>query len=206
MRYRIAIEIESENTMTGSDKEALIGKVAEEVNEFIEKEYPDMPAAISVSEEFTTVQDWETRFKRAYEEFQAEKTQICHDYEVKLEQMKHAHCKEIEAFAARCSDKESEISGLKRQVNVLKHKAESLLEENGRLGYMLNDQIKTTVMYAEQALANDEIPSCGYVKLTNATCYQDFIGILINNGYTVQIEPLNNGKNLGITILESEGE
>lgn len=154
----------------------------------------------------TPTTDWETRFKKAYEEFSAEKKQICHDYEAKIEQMKQIHCKEIEAFAAKCSDKESEISGLKRQVNILKHKTESLLEENGRLGYTLNDQINTTAMYAEQALANDEIPLCGQVELTNATCYQDFIGILINNGYTVQIEPLNNGKNLGITILESEGE
>lgn len=150
--------------------------------------------------------DWETRFKNAYEEFQVEKKQICHDYEVKIEQLKQMHCKEIEAFAARCSKKELELSGLKRRVNVLTHDKENLLAENGRLGYMLNDQIKTSVMYAEQALANDEVCDCGYVELTNHTCYQDFIGILINNGYTVQIEPLNNGKNLGITILESEEE
>lgn len=154
----------------------------------------------------TPTTDWETRFKKAYEEFQAEKKQICHDYEVKIEQLKQTHYKEIEAFAARCSDKESENSGLKRKVRILKGDKENLLAENDRLCYTLNDQIKTTVIHAEQALANDEIPTCGYVELTKHTCYQDFIGILINNGYTVQIEPLNNGKNLGITILESEGE
>lgn len=154
----------------------------------------------------TPTTDWETRFEKAHEEFQAEKKQICHDYEVRIEQMKQMHCKEIEAFATRCSKKELEISGLKRRVNVLTHEKENLLEENGRLGYVFNDVMATAAVFAEQALQNGEVPPCGYVELTNHTCYQDFIGILINNGYAVQIEPLNNGKNLGITILESEGE
>lgn len=150
--------------------------------------------------------DWETRFKQAYEEFQAEKKQICHDYEAKIAEMKHTHVKEIETMAAHSADKESEISGLKRRINVLTHDKENLLMENGHLGYDLNNALETLAMCTEQELANDEIPECGYVELTKHTCYQDFIGILINNGYKVQVEPLNNGTKLGITIIESEDE
>lgn len=41
--------------------------------------------------------DWESRFKVAYEEFQAEKKRICHDYEAKIAEMKAIHAKEIES-------------------------------------------------------------------------------------------------------------
>lgn len=40
----------------------------------------------------------------------------------------------------------------------------------------------------------------GEVILQNSSCYQDFIGILINNGYTVEIEPINQNTKLKITI------
>ncbi|MBE6071073.1 MAG: hypothetical protein E7208_03830 [Clostridium butyricum] len=40
----------------------------------------------------------------------------------------------------------------------------------------------------------------GKVTLTNSSCYQDFIGILLNNGYVVEIEPINQNTKLEITI------
>ena len=40
----------------------------------------------------------------------------------------------------------------------------------------------------------------GTVRLTNGLCYQDFIGILINNGYSVEVTPIEDGKYLEINI------
>lgn len=136
--------------------------------------------------------DWETRFKQAYEEFNAEKEHICTEHHKQIGEMKQLHYKEIEAFAVRCAEKESQILGLKRRVRILE-------QQNCHLTDVANSMV-------EQVIAEDTPPECGYVELTNHTCYQDFIGILINNGYAVKIEPLNYGNNLGITILESEGK
>ena len=49
--------------------------------------------------------------------------------------------------------------------------------------------------------ANEEV---GSVILSNHTCYQDFAGILINNGYGVMVEPINSGTKLRITIISGE--
>lgn len=47
----------------------------------------------------------------------------------------------------------------------------------------------------------------GDVTISNAGCFQDLIGVLINNGYSVTIVPICNGKKLAIEILEeSEDE
>lgn len=40
----------------------------------------------------------------------------------------------------------------------------------------------------------------GEVILQNSSCYQDFIGILLANGYAVEIEPINQQTKLAITI------
>ena len=144
--------------------------------------------------------DWERRFKQAYEEFNAEKEHICAYHEAKIAEMKQAHCKEIEAFAARCAEKEDVISGLKRRVRILE-------QENSHLNYIINDIQATNEMYAAQALAADEIPEYGYIEIEGcrtSAAYQDLVGILINNGYAVTVEPIQNGKKLGITIMESE--
>lgn len=48
--------------------------------------------------------DWETRFKKAYEEFQAEKKQIYCDYENKIAEMKAVHAREINATVSHCTE------------------------------------------------------------------------------------------------------
>lgn len=42
----------------------------------------------------------------------------------------------------------------------------------------------------------------GTVVLKNSSCYQDFIRILLANDYGVEIEPVNEQKELSITIKE----
>lgn len=147
---------------------------------------------------------WETRFRNACEEFQAEKAHICADYEAKIDEMKKVHAKEIAKMIERCTDKESQITELARRNNDLTMKNHCLRDENANLNYVLNDIRMANKMCVECLLEDDEPISGGYVELTNHTCYQDFIGILINNGYSVGITPLNDGRNLGITINERE--
>ena len=87
-------------------------------------------------------------------------------------------------------------------------KAHICADYEARIDEMKNVHAKeieaTIACYAEYLLEDDEPIRGGYVELTNVTCYQDFVGILINNGYSVGITPLNDGRNLGITINESE--
>jgi len=53
-------------------------------------------------------------------------------------------------------------------------------------------------------IERDVAAECGCVILSNTGCYQDFIGILINNGYAVEVIPIQNGRSLKIIISESE--
>lgn len=132
--------------------------------------------------------DWETRFKQAYEEFQAEKKQICHDYEAKI------------------SDMDSKILELKRHVDMLKSDKKKLLTDYKNLERLLNDTLSDAAMYLEQVLANDK-PIEGGCVVIDGSCigssYQEFVGILIVNGYAVKVIPIGNGK---LKIIIEEGE
>lgn len=90
---------------------------------------------------------------------------------------------------------------------VLEEEVTKLKRENEELKCMLKD------MQESLDIANDEmvnqmhrICGCFEIKGTRMTAaYQDIAGILINNGYTVELTPLYNNTKMRIVIKESEG-
>jgi hypothetical protein len=90
------------------------------------------------------------------------------------------------------------IRHLENENRKLKQGVDNLRMESGHFQTVLGDMM--------EQIYSDAAAECGCVVLTNHTCYQDFVGILINNGYSVCIEPIEHGAKLRISILESESE
>ena len=84
---------------------------------------------------------------------------------------------------------------LEAEVAKLKEENRHLKDERDELKYMLND------MHSVVDAANDEIEG---TRITSA--YQDLVGILLANGYTVEVTPLHNNTRLQVVIKESEDE
>lgn len=90
------------------------------------------------------------------------------------------------------------------QKNKLETENNALKAENKELNYMLeglqeavNDAIEESV---DQTICGEfEIDG---VRTTAA--YQDMVGILISNGYTVELTPLHNNTRMRIVVKESE--
>lgn len=90
---------------------------------------------------------------------------------------------------------------------VLEEEVTKLKHENEELKCMLKD------MQESLDIANGEIVDqmyriCGCFEIEDArmtAAYQDIAGILINNGYTVELTPLHNNTKIRIVIKESEG-
>lgn len=100
-------------------------------------------------------------------------------------------------------NKDAVISQLKRekieleaQVNELKCMVHEFQETNRLMDKQISDMCKLI----EQNTARE----CGCVTICNHTCYQDFIGILIDNGYIVEVEPSCDRQSLKITIKEGQ--
>lgn len=76
--------------------------------------------------------------------------------------------------------------------------------------YILHDIQATNCLMREQVqdmhelIEQDIARECGCVVLSNTSNYQDFVGILLNNGYVAETEPIHKGQLLRITIKESE--
>ena len=93
-------------------------------------------------------------------------------------------------------DKDAVISRLKKE----KADLESQVNE---LKYIVHDAQATNHLMRE-LIEQDAARECGCVTIANSTCYQDFVGILINNGYAVEVEQIAKGQLLKITIKEGE--
>jgi len=97
---------------------------------------------------------------------------------------------------------------MEKQIDRLKSENHCLRSENEELKHMLND------MQESLNVANDEavgqmLRICGCFEIEGAritAAYQDLIGILINNGYTVEVTPLHNNTKMKIIVKESEDE
>ena len=71
---------------------------------------------------------------------------------------------------------------------------------------MLND-LQESLDIANDEAVNQMLRVCGCVEVEGAritAAYQDLVGILISNGYTVEITPLYNNTKMRIVIKESE--
>lgn len=97
---------------------------------------------------------------------------------------------------------------LEAEVAKLKEENRHLKDERDELKYMLND------MYSVVDAANDDFFSemsrlCGCIEIEGTritAAYQDLVGILLANGYTVEVTPLHNNTRLQVVIKESEDE
>lgn len=81
---------------------------------------------------------------------------------------------------------------LEAEVAKLKEENRHLKDERDELKYMLND-----------------MHSCGCIEIEGTritAAYQDLVGILLANGYTVEVTPLHNNTRLQVVIKESEDE
>lgn len=101
---------------------------------------------------------------------------------------------------------------LKSEVAKLKEENRHLNDENKELKYMLNDMLND--MHSVVDAANDDFFNemsrlCGCIEIEGTritAAYQDLVGILLANGYTVEVTPLHNNTRLQVVIKESEDE
>lgn len=101
---------------------------------------------------------------------------------------------------------------LESEVAKLKEENRHLKDENKELKYMLNDMLND--MHSVVDAANDDFFNemsrlCGCIEIEGTritAAYQDLVGILLANGYTVEVTPLHNNTRLQIVIKESEDE
>lgn len=101
---------------------------------------------------------------------------------------------------------------LEAEVAKLKEENRHLKDERDELKYMLNDMLND--MHSVVDAANDDFFSemsrlCGCIEIEGTritSAYQDLVGILLANGYTVEVTPLHNNTRLQVVIKESEDE
>lgn len=94
----------------------------------------------------------------------------------------------------------------REKIKTLTDKNVCLQKENEDLKYMLND-LQESLDIANDEAVNQMLRVCGCVEVEGAritAAYQDLVGILISNGYTVEITPLYNNTKMRIVIKESE--
>lgn len=101
---------------------------------------------------------------------------------------------------------------LEAEVAKLKEENRHLKDERDELKYMLNDMLND--MHSVVDAANDDFFNemsrlCGCIEIEGTritAAYQDLVGILLANGYTVEVTPLHNNTRLQVVIKESEDE
>ena len=94
---------------------------------------------------------------------------------------------------------------------VLEAEVAKLKEENRHLK---DERDELNDMYSVVDAANDDFFSemsrlCGCIEIEGTritAAYQDLVGILLANGYTVEVTPLHNNTRLQVVIKESEDE
>ena len=97
---------------------------------------------------------------------------------------------------------------LEAEVAKLKEENRHLKDERDELKYMLND-MHSVVDAANDDFFNEMSRLCGCIEIEGTritAAYQDLVGILLANGYTVEVTPLHNNTKLQVVIKESEDE
>lgn len=97
---------------------------------------------------------------------------------------------------------------LEAEVAKLKEENRHLKDERDELKYMLND-MHSVVDAANDDFFNEMSRLCGCIEIEGTritAAYQDLVGILLANGYTVEATPLHNNTRLQVVIKESEDE
>lgn len=95
---------------------------------------------------------------------------------------------------------------LKMEIGRLTAEIHQLMDKNEELSYMLND-LQDSLDIANGEDVREMLRTCGEITIEGAHAtaqYQDIVGILLRNGYEVELAPVRNGTKLKITIKESE--
>lgn len=96
---------------------------------------------------------------------------------------------------------------LEVEVAKLKEENRHLKDERDELKYMLN--VHSVVDAANDDFFSEMSRLCGCIEIEGTritSAYQDLVGILLANGYTVEVTPLHNNTRLQVVIKESEDE
>lgn len=97
---------------------------------------------------------------------------------------------------------------MKERLDRLTEENHCLRCQNEELKYQLND-LQEAVNIANDEYVRDASRVCGCIVIDwvhNSAHYQDISAILLQNGYEVELTPVQNGTKLKITIKESEVE
>lgn len=100
----------------------------------------------------------------------------------------------------------SKKENLKMEIGRLTAEIHQLMDKNEELSYMLND-LQDSLDIANGEDVREMLRTCGEIIIEGAHAtaqYQDIVGILLRNGYEVELAPVRNGTKLKITIKESE--
>ena len=95
---------------------------------------------------------------------------------------------------------------LKMEIGRLTAEIHQLRCENEELSYMLKN-LQENVEIANGEDVREMLRTCGEITIegVHATAqYQDIVGVLLRNGYEVELAPVRNGTKLKIKIKESE--
>jgi hypothetical protein len=95
---------------------------------------------------------------------------------------------------------------LKMEIGRLTAEIHQLRDKNEELSYMLND-LQDSLDIANGEAVREMLRTCGQITIEGmhtTAQYQDIVGILLRNGYEVELAPVRNGTKLKITIKESE--
>lgn len=103
---------------------------------------------------------------------------------------------------------ESEVAKLKEEHDYLQKENMCLKECNKELMNHV-DELQELVDEANDDYACEVSRICGCIEIEGTritAAYQDLVGILLANGYTVEVTPLHNNTRLQVVIKESEDE
>lgn len=103
---------------------------------------------------------------------------------------------------------ETLVEEYRNKIEELTAKNHCLYEENQDLKYQLND-MQESLDIANNEAVDQMLRTCGCFEIDGSrisAAYQDLVGILINNGYTVEVIPLHNNTKMRIVVKESEDE
>ena len=95
----------------------------------------------------------------------------------------------------------------KNSYEVLEAEVAKLKEENRHLKD--EHDMHSVVDAANDDFFNEMSRLCGCIEIEGTritAAYQDLVGILLANGYTVEVTPLHNNTRLQVIIKESEDE
>lgn len=93
-----------------------------------------------------------------------------------------------------------------KQIRQLENERNQLMAENQELKYIIND-IQSVNDIMREDIEKECAAECGCIVIEGSrtsAAYQDLVGILLANNYSVEVIPMDERRKLKIIIKESE--